>query len=37
MSRTAAKKRFTIAEHKAATAGINCREDAEVLCETPAA
>jgi tRNA-splicing ligase RtcB len=37
MSRTAAKKRFTIAEHEAATAGVNCRKDAEVLDETPGA
>ena len=37
MSRTAAKKRFTIAEHEAATVGVNCRKDAEVLDETPGA
>jgi tRNA-splicing ligase RtcB len=37
MSRTAAKKRFTIAEHEAATTGVNCRKDAEVLDETPGA
>ncbi len=37
MSRTAARKRFTIEEHVAATAGIECRKDAEVLDETPMA
>ena len=37
MSRTAAKKQFTIADHAAATAGIECRKDAEVIDETPAA
>jgi tRNA-splicing ligase RtcB (3'-phosphate/5'-hydroxy nucleic acid ligase) len=37
MSRTAAKKRFTLAEHEAATIGVNCRKDAEVLDETPGA
>jgi tRNA-splicing ligase RtcB len=37
MSRTAAKKRFTIADHEAATAGIECRKDADVIDETPAA
>jgi tRNA-splicing ligase RtcB (3'-phosphate/5'-hydroxy nucleic acid ligase) len=37
MSRTAAKKRFTIAEHEAATAGVNCRKDAGVIDETPGA
>jgi tRNA-splicing ligase RtcB len=37
MSRTAAKRRFTLAEHEAATAGIECRKDAEVIDETPGA
>jgi tRNA-splicing ligase RtcB (3'-phosphate/5'-hydroxy nucleic acid ligase) len=37
MSRTAAKKLFTVAEHEAATAGVECRKDAEVIDETPAA
>ncbi len=37
MSRTAAKQRFTLADHAAATAGIECRKDAEVIDETPGA
>lgn len=37
MSRTAAKKRFTLADHEAATKGIECRKDAEVIDETPGA
>ncbi len=37
MSRTAARKRFTVAEHAAATAGVECRKDADVIDETPAA
>ncbi len=37
MSRTAAKKRFTLDDHARATAGIECRKDAEVIDETPAA
>ena len=37
MSRTEAKKSFTIADHEAATKGIECRKDAEVIDETPAA
>ncbi len=37
MSRTAAKKAFTIEDHARATAGIECRKDAEVIDETPAA
>lgn len=36
-SRTAAKKRFTLDDHKAATAGIECRKDSGVIDETPAA
>ena len=37
MSRTQAKKTFTVADHIAATAGVECRKDADVLDETPAA
>jgi tRNA-splicing ligase RtcB len=37
MSRTAAKKTFTLADHEAATLGIECRKDADVIDETPAA
>ncbi len=37
MSRTEARKRFTLAEHRAATAEVECRKDAEVIDETPAA
>ncbi len=37
MSRTAARKRFTMEDHAKATAGIECRKDAEVIDETPAA
>jgi tRNA-splicing ligase RtcB len=37
MSRTEARKRFTLADHVAATAGVECRKDSEVIDETPAA
>jgi tRNA-splicing ligase RtcB (3'-phosphate/5'-hydroxy nucleic acid ligase) len=37
MSRNEAKRRFTIADHLAATEGIECRKDAQVIDETPAA
>ena len=37
MSRTEARRRFTAADHAAATAGIECRKDADVIDETPAA
>jgi tRNA-splicing ligase RtcB (3'-phosphate/5'-hydroxy nucleic acid ligase) len=37
MSRTEAKKRFTLADHEMATVGVECRKDAEVIDETPAA
>ena len=37
MSRTEAKKRFTVHDHAAATSGIECRKDAAVLDETPGA
>ena len=35
MSRTEAKKRFTVADHVAATQGIACAKDDSVLDETP--
>lgn len=35
MSRTAAKRAFTVEQHAAATAGIECRKDSGVLDETP--
>jgi len=37
MSRTAARKRFTLADHAAATQGVECRKDEDVIDETPAA
>jgi tRNA-splicing ligase RtcB len=37
MSRAEARRRFTIADHEAATAGIECRKDVDVIDETPAA
>lgn len=37
MSRTAAKKAFTLEDHAAATRGIECRKDEDVIDETPAA
>ena len=37
MSRTAARERFTVADHEAATAGVECRKDKDVIDETPAA
>ena len=37
MSRGEAKKRFTLKDHRLATEGVECRKDAEVLDETPAA
>jgi tRNA-splicing ligase RtcB len=37
MSRTAAKKTFSVEDHAAATQGIECRKDADVIDETPAA
>src|SRR6267378_1423835 len=37
MSRTEAKRRFTVDDHKRMTAGVECRKDAEVIDETPAA
>lgn len=37
MSRTEAKRRFTLDDHARATAGVACRKDAGVLDETPGA
>lgn len=37
MSRTEAKKIFTLSDHEKATAGVECRKDIDVLDETPAA
>lgn len=37
MSRTEARRRFTLEDHIAATKGVECRKDAEVIDETPAA
>jgi tRNA-splicing ligase RtcB (3'-phosphate/5'-hydroxy nucleic acid ligase) len=37
MSRTKAKKVFSLADHEAATAGVECRKDADVVDETPGA
>lgn len=37
MSRTEARKRFSLAEHERATAGVECRKDEAVLDETPGA
>ena len=37
MSRGAAKRRFTLADHERATQGVECRKDKEVLDETPGA
>ena len=37
MSRTEAKRRFTIEDHKRMTEGVECRKDADVIDETPAA
>jgi tRNA-splicing ligase RtcB len=37
MSRTQAKKRFTVADQVRATAGVECRKDAEVIDEIPMA
>jgi tRNA-splicing ligase RtcB len=37
MSRGEAKRRFTVADHEAATAGVECRKDSGVIDETPAA
>jgi tRNA-splicing ligase RtcB (3'-phosphate/5'-hydroxy nucleic acid ligase) len=37
MSRTKAKKQFTVVDHAEATAGVECRKDIDVLDETPGA
>ena len=37
MSRTQAKKRFTVADQVRATAGVECRKDADVIDEIPMA
>jgi tRNA-splicing ligase RtcB len=37
MSRTEARKRFTLEDHAIATAGVECKKDASVLDETPGA
>ena len=37
MSRTEAKRRFSVEDHARATEGVECRKDAEVIDETPAA
>ena len=37
MSRAEARRRFSVEDHVAATAGVECRKDADVIDETPAA
>ena len=37
MSRTEARNTFTLKDHRAAVAGIECRIDADVIDETPGA
>jgi tRNA-splicing ligase RtcB len=37
MSRAEARRRFTVADHRAATSGVECRKDEAVIDETPAA
>jgi tRNA-splicing ligase RtcB len=37
LSRTAARKQFTLEEHRAATVDVECRKDASVIDETPGA
>jgi tRNA-splicing ligase RtcB len=37
MSRGEARRLFTLAEHRVATAGVECRKDKDVIDETPAA
>lgn len=37
MSRTEARKQFTLEDHAAATAGVECRKDEAVIDETPSA
>jgi tRNA-splicing ligase RtcB len=37
MTRTEAKRRFTVEDHAKATAHVECRKDEDVIDETPAA
>jgi tRNA-splicing ligase RtcB len=37
MSRTEAKRRFTLEDHIKATQGVECRKDSDVIDETPGA
>jgi tRNA-splicing ligase RtcB len=37
MSRTEARRRFTLDDHALATAGVECRKDGGVIDETPGA
>lgn len=37
MSRTEARRRFTLEDHERATRGVECRKDADVIDETPKA
>lgn len=37
MSRTEARKQFTVEDHKRATEGVTCRKDKDVIDETPGA
>ena len=37
MSRTAARQTFTLADHRQATEGVECRKDRDVIDETPGA
>jgi tRNA-splicing ligase RtcB len=37
MSRTQARKEITLAQHRKATAHVECRKDAAVIDESPAA
>lgn len=37
MSRTAAKRTFSLEDHEKATSGVECRKDADVIDETPGA
>ena len=37
MSRAEAKRTFSLADHEAATAGVECRKDIDVIDETPGA
>jgi tRNA-splicing ligase RtcB len=37
MSRSEARRRFTLQDHAEATKGVECRKDADVIDETPGA